>query len=59
MTSKKRRSAAFTSLLHEVTRYNERKAEGSLHYHDAHKVEGAAIELAAAIRADDIQRALA
>ncbi len=41
---------AFKALLHEVTRYNERKAEGSTHPYDRNKVEGTAITLAACIR---------
>lgn len=52
------RERAFKTLLHEVTRYKERKAEGSLHYHDMHKVEGAALTLARAIRTDEIQKTL-
>ena len=50
------RDAAFLRLLHEVTRYREQKAFGRT---DTSRVEGAAIELAAAIKTDEIQRGLA
>ena len=52
------RKKALKNLIHEVTRYKERQAEGTLHIHDLHKVEGAAIELAKAVVDDNIQRAL-
>jgi hypothetical protein len=54
-TTSSKRDAAFERLLHETTRYKERRAEGSLHYHDRHKVEGAAIELGEMVRATGYQ----